>query len=252
VSLLAGAADREWGAGAVELMNAAVGGWGTAEYVAFLEDRGQSIPPPRAILVFLSGDETRRSLVSGLWTLAPDGTLTRQSKAASAPALRSVAVIPGYRYLVEHSHLAALIRSTVVNRLPAAPTEPPPDAAARQAENAKAVALNTALVQRLQHWSVARGVPLWIVATGFVNLREHAADDQTVFAVNRQFSDRAAAVFAAAGIPYLDLVPNIERAIDRSPEFRIPTDLHPSEAGARLVADLSWPWLKDRLATLKP
>ena len=245
VSRLARAADDQWGPGNIEFMNAAVGGWGTAEYVAYLEDRGGSLPRFDAVLVFLSGDETRRSAASGLWRLEADGTLTRQPRRAGGPAIRAINVLPGYRYLIEHSHLAALLRATIVNHM-SGPLSTPLDAESARAESAAGVALHLALLQRLQAWCAQRA-DLSVVATGFVNLHEHTADELTPFAMNRQFTDRAPAFFASRGIAFIDLVPEIERAIDRSSAYRIPVDLHPSEEGAQLVADLSWPMLRDRL-----
>jgi len=251
VSRLGRAVNQQSGPGDIEFMNAAVGGWGTAEYVAFLEDRGGSIPAFDAVLVFLSGDETRRSMASGLWRLTPDGALTRQPQRAGGPAIRAINALPGYRYLIARSHLAALVRATIVNRMSGPLSTPLDDVQSMNAETAAGIALHTALLQRLQDWC-ARRATLMVVATGFVNLHEHTADEQTPFAMNRQFTDRAPAFFASRGISFLDLVPEVERAIDRSSAYRIPLDLHPSEEGARLVADLSWPWLRDRLAARLP
>ena len=245
VSRLARAADDLWGPGTIEFMNAAVGGWGTAEYVAYLEDRGESLPAFNEVLVFLSGDETRRSAASGLWRLEPDGTLTRLAKRAGGPAIRAVNHLPGYLYLIEHSHLAALVRATIVNHM-SGPLSTPLEGERLRAETAAGIALQTALLQRLQAWCAHRA-GLTVVATGFVNLHEHTADEPTPFAMNRQFTQRSPAFFASRGIAYVDLVPEIERRIDQSPAYRIPVDLHPSEEGAQLVADLSWPWLRDRL-----
>ena len=53
--------DAEFGPGRFVLLDAAAGGWGTADYLFFLEDFGPQIRPD-AVLVFVNIDDIGRSL----------------------------------------------------------------------------------------------------------------------------------------------------------------------------------------------
>jgi len=244
VALLRARAAREW-PGQIELLNASVGGWGTAEYAAFLEDQGETIPRPDAILVVLSGDETRRAYLSRLWTRSPNGGLERLPPGARYSTVRLVTRLPGYLYLIEHSHLAALVRSTIVSRIGQAAV--PADERTIAQATSDGVALHRALISRLHDWSTRHGLPLWVVDTGLVN-RGHSAQEKTLSAMNRQFTDQLAELLTTLRVPYLDLEPGLEGSYKAGTVYFIPGDYHPTEAGHRLVAELSWPWLKERLS----
>ena len=55
--------DLEFGERSFNLVNAAAGGWGTADYVAYVEEFG-NIVRPDVILVFLNTDDVGRSFKS--------------------------------------------------------------------------------------------------------------------------------------------------------------------------------------------
>lgn len=245
VGKIAAAADREWGANSIELMNAAVGGWGSAEYLAFLEDRGASLPQHQAVLVFLSGDETRRARRSGLWRLE-NGALVRLPKARQGPAYRSLNRVPGYLFLIEHSHLASLARRIVLSRSTPAPEAQSGDTPMSETI-AGGVALNKAIFRRLHALCVEQRVSLLVVATGLVNLHGRTATDNDEGAMNRQFMDGAAELFASLDTPFLDLTQELEHTYAAPDIYYVPDDFHPTAEGASLVADMTWPWLRERL-----
>ena len=60
--------DAVFGAGRIALLNVGIGGSGTAEHLAFIEDFGNDIAP-RAILVFVSIDDFNRAVRSPLYRL---------------------------------------------------------------------------------------------------------------------------------------------------------------------------------------
>ncbi|HWW75864.1 MAG TPA: SGNH/GDSL hydrolase family protein, partial [Pyrinomonadaceae bacterium] len=110
VSLLQARLDEKFGAGVFSLLNAAVGGWGAGDYTAFVEDFGEQIAPD-VILVFLNTDDIGRALRSPLWDFnSADGKLARV-----VPPRRRFKVLlnglPGYQWLLEHSHLVQLLRN---------------------------------------------------------------------------------------------------------------------------------------------
>ena len=244
VARIAAAAAGEWGFGTVEFMNASVGGWGAAEYVAFTEDHGSSTRPG-AVLVVLSGAEVRRAMASGLWTMPSPGSQAIERRRVTPPFywLRALNKLPGYGSLLEHSQLAQLSRRALIGamsrRLARRRAELP------AANVADGLALTQALFRRLKAWCETRGVPLWVVTTGAMLMETPSGDGPEN--PDRVFLDQARTFFPDLGVPYLDLLPAM-RAADSTTPLLIADDGHPNEAGASLIASLTWPWLRDRLA----
>lgn len=85
VARLAASSTSEWGAGRLAFVNAGVGGWGTADYAAFLEDRGDELRPD-AVVVFIGFEDVSRAWRSPLWALEPDGTVSRRSRPSAGLA----------------------------------------------------------------------------------------------------------------------------------------------------------------------
>jgi lysophospholipase L1-like esterase len=241
VTQIGARAAQTFGEGSVAVMNGAVGGWSTAEYVAFLEDRVTSIPPPSAVLVFLSGDETRRTVVSGLWKLS-DGNLERVSTVRPKQTYRSLNRLPGYTLLIEHSHLANLARRVAFQSSQPARVALPEQKDERAIANG--VELQNALMRRLASWCAERRLPLWVIATGYISL--YGTDPE--HEINRQFMKGAPNLFVALNVPYLDLTDDLAYVFDNESRYFIPVDYHPNEEAARLVAELAWPWLSARLS----
>lgn len=237
VSRLQAAATEKWGAGRVDMLNAAVGGWGIGEYVAFLEDAGQSLRPD-AILVFLSGDEPERAVESGLWRLDQDGVPQRvRNQAQTRRALHQLNRLPGYNWLIEHSQVAHLVRraliETMMSRPGAGGDRDPPNVPAM-------LRLTEALHDRLIAWSRTHGIPLSVVGTGVFEAQgENGA--------NRRFMQSAPAFFQQRGVAYLDLWPRLTFVFEDPERYRIAGDPHPNAFVASQVAQLTWPWLEERL-----
>ena len=229
----------------IQFLNGAVAGWGAAEYLAFLEDQQASLPPVNAVLIFLSGDEARRANEAGLWSLDGD-RLVRLAKTRADRPLRSLNRVPGYTFLIERSHLVNLARREVVelvwgNATVAARSQPLSQLTERQLSDA--AGLTDALMRELARWCSARRLPLWVIATGYVNLHWDGPGHD----INRQFMASAPRLFESLGVTYLDLVGTVSPAFDAESTYFIPIDYHPNENGARLVTDSSWPWLNARL-----
>lgn len=240
VTQIGARATQSFGKGSVALMNGAVGGWSTAEYVAFFEDRGTSIPPPSAVLVFLSGDETRRTVVSGLWKLS-DGHPERVPKVRPKQTYRSLNRLPGYTFLIEHSHLANFARRVIFQR--SQPARVPLPEQTDEQSIAAGVELQNALMRRLASRCAERKLSLWVIATGFINLNGTNPEHE----INRQFMKGAPALFASLNVPYLDLAGDLAYVFDNESRYFIPVDYHPNEEATRLVAEFAWPWLNARL-----
>jgi hypothetical protein len=255
VARLQALADSELGPGKIELLNAAVGSWGSADYTAYVEDHAERFKPD-TLLVFLNFDDPRRALESPLWeTLAPNQLARREVRFDGwMPRLQAALnAFPPYPFLLQRSHLMQLARKRLMGVHDAqlrsaqgASTESPEERAAR-AE--RGVALTAALFSRLRAWSDRHGAELLVISTGYAQ----PADPEfgpylRASPENEAFAARAEAIFGELGVPYLDLAPRFAVAGASLAPFRIEGDLHPNEAGAELMAGAAWPWLRARWA----
>jgi len=243
VSLLEALARHEWPDRTLGLMNAAVGGWGTADYVAFVDDAGAGLAP-HAILVFLNAQDVRRTAASPLWTTTASGELERRQAAHPFSTAKVANAIPGYFWLIEHSHLAQFVRQAAIRRISRSA------AAVTVHTPLDQVAATEQLFRRLKAWCEANRVPLWVTTTGFAGSPTADGGDPAADP-DRLFSSRAAAFFGEIEVAFHDLGPALLAHADGSrAHLTIPDDGHPNEAGARWIAEATWPWLRGRLAEL--
>lgn len=223
-----------WGPRGVELLNAGVGGWGTGDYVAFVEDQAAAHEPD-AILVFMNDLDVSRTSASGLWRQTAAGQVERNRTVMPHSLLRSISQFAGYRYLVEHSHVAQLARQRVTKAMPGPADRP------HEGDPAFAAALAQRLFERLKAWCDRRGVELWVISIGIPPTEN--LEDQL-------FAQQADGFFAGIQVPFLDLTA-VLGADSGQPltSLQIPGDGHPNEAANQLLAEAAWPWLKARLTS---
>jgi len=108
--------DREFGEGVFQYLNAAVGGWGTADYVAYIEDFG-NIVKPDIILVFFNGMDINRSVNRGIYTLSDENKLMLKRHILKPPKLKYIInSFPCYQWLIENSHLAQFVKVSILTR----------------------------------------------------------------------------------------------------------------------------------------
>ena len=250
VNLLQTRLDEEFGPEVFSLHNAAVGGWGAGDYVAFVEDFGEEIAPD-IILVFLNTDDIGRSLASPLWSFSPpDANLTR----VNAPRSRLKTLmngLPGYQWLLEHSHLVQLLRNQA-ERLSTKPsrrgTAHPPSgpSSGHEVESAgRGKALGAALFRRLSSWCKKRKVLLLIATTGWHRPPYLGSSEPT-----EVFMSSAGSLFSALGVPFSDPSETLRQRVgDDSGLYIIQGDRHPNEAGAALIADYALPFVKSQLSS---
>lgn len=233
------AAER-FGADTVEVLNGGVPGFGLANYVAWLEEFGPDVEPDM-VVVFFNGGDIHRSVVSKLYTLRDDGTLT----ANSLPRRRLKALmnaVPGYRFLLEHSHLLQLLRRAFVPAMPSRQDTGPPPAP----QPDPAVDLGEALFARLDAWCDARDVRLVVLTTGY--------QDSAHFGARRypslRFLERAPQLFEALEVPFFDIAPPLLAQVDSLEAVSIPIDQHPNERGADVIATHAWTVLQPQIDAL--
>jgi hypothetical protein len=260
------------GAGRVQILNGAEGGWGTDCAVAFTEDYGDTIRPD-AVLCFVNSWDIGRSLFSGVFEIEDEAALKlrRGTPAQQVGGVaRAVASMPGYNWLLEHSHLAQWARNLFVrsqtegreNPLwdtgePAtAGAQPSPELERRSKpvgqdpeRDHRARVMGKALFLRLGAWCRDRKIPLWVATSGRPDLLPADGRGTPWGHTEATMAFRAVApeFFREQGIAYVDLIPEVR---DRAPDFRrlmIPGEGHPDAEGHRVLADAAWSQLRPLL-----
>lgn len=245
-------ANRVFGHEAIRLLNAGTGGWGTAHSLAYLEHFG-SVIRPRGVIMFVNWDDLTRSQKYPLYGLTPDGGLELEARSIEIPGegLREAlfGLVPGYGWLLEHSHLIQILRNLVARLIeperPDARRPPPRPTTAKTTTGATAASvaaapaqgdlLARALFHRLRLWCERNRAKLLVVTTGW------------------PMGDYGWAVRAAAaeGIALLDLRPTMGATIlPHLTKYHL-ADGHPNAAGHASIADAAWPWLEPKLADLR-
>ena len=252
VNLLQQKINSEFGAGTITLLNAAVNGWGTGDYVAFAEDFGSEIKPD-IILVFLNTDDIGRALTSPLWSFDHNKVLARTvpPKTPRSKLKQVLNNVPGYQWVLERSHLMQLARATVLGSRPINPEDgsPPPDVMTDgfytylDAETTRvATALGASLFSRLHLWCKEHDVYLVVATTGWHQPPYTESETTSAFMVG------ANALFNDLGIPFSDPSSQLwARRKNSGKTFFFPEDWHPNEEGAALIAEYAFPFLKSQL-----
>jgi len=247
-------ADEDFGAGTWQVLNGGGGGWGTADYVAYVEDFGERIRP-QLVVVFLNADDIARSTSSPVFRLSGDGQRLETGTPPPPGRLKKfLNGLPLYQYGLEHSHLLQIARKAMLrgelaresDRQTSALTRTPDEA---RVCNERAVRLVKQLFLCLRDWCDRHGARLVVLTTGFTTPTGPPDDPHRPPTENEAFLSEAAAFFAAEKIPYHNLDAGVVR--DAGGDLRpyvIPGDGHPNEAGAALIARYAWDALRPYLA----
>ena len=227
-----------FGEGAFALLNAATPGWGTADYAAFVEDFGGAIRPD-IVLVLLNADDIGRIPNTDVWNFSGADALAR-APGRRSPLKGFVNALPGYGWLLEHSHAVQLQRRAVAFPPEAeAVTRPYDEATARDTAR-----LGVRLFQRLAEWCRRRSTTLMVTTTGWHRPPYTDASDPT-----EVFMAGAPALFAELGVPYQDPSPMLlQRMAGDVTPYVIPGDDHPNEQGALVTAEALFPFIESELA----
>jgi len=240
IGRLQGRVDERFGKGRYQLQNAATAGWGMADYLTYLETFGERVAPA-LVAVFVSYDDVDRALRKPLYSLAADGRVVAHDLSGERLWLKQmIDRVPGYDWLLEHSHLAQLLRNAAVRG---------PGSGGRSAAMVPTVASSSALLSpgsdrrselahalmtHLKEWCERRNVPLLVLTTGWFE----AAGIAWLPDVGR-----------ALGDSFVNLAPRVLPVLRADPDaYRFSTDGHPNARGAALIADAAWPALERSLA----
>lgn len=254
VAKLQAMADREFGPGRFALLNGGHGGWGTSDCVRYFEEYGNDLGV-NAVIVFLNMDDIGRSLQCPNYLINADGTLTPISRSAdhSGSWMKRIAnSLPFYQWTLEHCHLVQLARRVILRGNVAAREAPTAQQLATVPQSSNCVdsvsarRFARALFQRLQQVADERSVRLLVLTTGF-----HQPASGRELEPTKLFMLMAAQDLADDGIAFHDCTDDMNKRLggDYS-SVKIDGDGHPNEAGASLIADMNWEFVRAFLADL--
>ncbi|MEO8315179.1 MAG: hypothetical protein ABI645_10325 [Pseudomonadota bacterium] len=247
VGRLQRAADDAFGANTLEFMNAAAGGWGTSDYVAYYEDYGSDLEV-QTVVVFINTDDIGRSVKSNIYSMS-GGTLQRSPPRQSSRLKRIVNSIPLYQIALENSHVLQLLRVVVLgsrhSESTGLPTEydatPIPLSIGNDSEVSTQLAKE--LFRRMFRLSRERRHKLIVLTTGWHKFKAFEPSEPTA-----AFMKIADQFFRENGIHFTDLSPEVyEMSQGRVGSISIKNDGHPDEFGARLISCAAWGVLSNAL-----
>lgn len=245
-------ADEEFGKEKFCFLNAGTGGWGTADYVAFVDDFGEEIKPG-IILVLLNTDDIGRSVKSRLFSFASETGLGVKRNVLRRNYFKGIInSIPGYQWLIEHSHLAQLLKAAALlvyeeNRAPIRPVDitKGPSSDELNVPSSYSSKLGQALFTHLKETCSRRATELYIVTTGWQSVKK----SENYREPTRVFMSQAQEFFKSLDVPFCDISPQIIKIKkETGKQYSFPEG-HPNEEGSRLIAENIWQYfLKERLA----
>jgi len=224
-------------------LNAAAGGWGTADYAKYLELFCSAITPSE-VYIFLNTDDIGRAWRSSLYKLGTDGSLVTGEGSQRNAVKTTLNRFPIYNWLLQHSHLVSLARRVYLVDLRAedktgtsnrAQIEAPSTVLRTHEELDNAVLLGEALFSKIKKDTDSCGSELTVFYTGWVRLDEEADASNPTIAFLREA--REASYFQTKGIKFYDLANSTHLAdVHHNPAaYRIPLDGHPNELGAERI-----------------
>jgi lysophospholipase L1-like esterase len=245
VGLLQAKLNSSFGKGRVALLNAGIGGSGTADHLAFLEDFGPQIDPA-AVIEMVSIDDFRRAERSGLYRLARPGSLELiRNTIHWNPLLRAMLASRLYNYFSEHSELMQLVRLAAREIAPsvANPNAPRNNREQQRLDNGasghwKAVSpqqkhLARALFHRMKIWCTTHNTHLLVINNGW---REY---------------DWLVDLLRQDGITAFDAAPYVQAKISGQLKSLTIPDGHPNADGDAVIADAMWPFIRDFIIQAK-
>ena len=247
VGRLGGYAQESFPEKNIQFLNGGGGGWGTADYVDFLEDKGEEIAP-EMVVVFFNSDDIGRSLNRFKYH-NPDSKLFKLK--------RYTENIPLYAWMLEHSHFFSWFRSRLINiamgqgkakgSAPQASGELPVPSSeiVEKPILEESQTLGQDLFIRMVKWCKQRDIPLVVLTTGwhFKFHKDPLLNEPTI-----AFMNIAEGFFMQNEVPFHDLTLGVLNVMgDDYEEYVIIGDYHPNAKGAKLIADLAWVELKAKL-----
>jgi lysophospholipase L1-like esterase len=235
VALLQRELDARAGPGRFQLLNAAAGGWGTADQLAYLEAFGPDLRLS-AVVVFVSGDDFNRAVQRRIYMVDPsgDGLIVVDRSSENSVIKKFLQGNRLYEFLLEHSAFVQLLRRAavfggvgIVNR--------PADPQLTDEEDRRQKQLATLLFRRMRLWCQQHDIQLTVLTTGWPWVKypwlERTLAEEGIF--SRDLHGGVGAVMGS-----------------QRDAYEIPDDYHPNEKGAALIKAAAWAVLEQRLLSL--
>jgi len=227
-------ADR-YGAGRYEVINAGIRGYGTDQELVLFERLVPIYHPDIVLLAFFAGNDFDDNVYGSLFAVEGDRLVRLPLSDESSPKYRYyrhqsfIQTFPGYRILIEHSHLMNFVRrwwaAKEFSRLFATAEKPDPVWEERAWRLTRSILV--AWVERAR----GRGIrPLIVMIPSWNQIyvgRDEKVDPRT---------ERVIALARARGVPVIDSRQALRAGTQaRGPVFH-PRDRHLTPYGHRLVA----------------
>ncbi len=232
--------DSAYGVGKIALLNAGIGGSGTAEQLAFLEDFGDEIAPA-AVLDFTSIDDFARAQRSSLYRLQSRDSFDLVSGMQSHNSLKdTVKNSMLYNIIIEHLQLAQFLKRSYdviyLKYTAVAPDMLHPNSPYRFTEvTDDQKRLAQALFRRMKVWCDTHAAKLTVVNNGW-----------------RRY-DWLPEMLKEENISTYDAEPQLRSMLSTEiNQLIIPNNGHPNAKGAALIADAVWPFLRNFISENLP
>lgn len=229
-------ANTFFGNNAIQFLNGAAGGWGTADMLDYLKEFGDKINP-QMVLIYFNNDDIGRSLNRHKY-YNPDSFLEKIKTTFNNSSF--------YQWLLEHSNFLQWIRKSMVNislkkssqaEVPAGENDIIiPGTSLDSNDMHRSIIMEERLFVEINNWCAKRNISLMVLTTGWFFKSSMTMNDPEFV-----FLQSAGSFFSTHSIPFYDLTPFVANEIERnSKEYIIENDYHPNEKGAKIIADNSW------------
>ena len=223
-------------------INAAAGGWGTADHAKYIELFCTQIHP-KLIVIFLNTDDIGRAYRSPLYKLE-NGKLVQGDPPRQNRLKTLLNSLPLYSWLLEHSHLVTLVRQVFLSDLVVRGKEAskeqkfefgPTTLLANPDEVVSAVILGKKLFQKIKIDTENCGADLKVFYTGWASTHDPINDLDPTMVFLREA--KHSGFFAHARIDYIDLTDteSMQPVYKDRKSHTVPGDGHPNAKGAEAI-----------------
>ena len=240
-------------------LNPSVPGWGTSDYLRYIENYCNTISPKK-IIVMLNTDDIARSWLSKLYNFKINDLNNLSSNSISLGYEKQLDTsskfhkIPFYRFLIKNSHLFVFLRQIIVdikdgnfNYFDEIDSENEKFEVAGQylpTQVDDAVTLGKMLFLRIKKLSNECGSDLMVIYSGWFDYDEsgwsnYNEKDRERLNTNPTFKflRQASVFFKKQNIEYYDLVKKMGIVHQNFNDYLIIGDGHPNEAGHKIIAE---------------
>lgn len=243
---LQSALDQTFGQRVYQFLNAGHPGSGTRDQLSYLEKHGEELDPSY-VLVFLNTDDVGLSIQSDLYNLSPsDAMLIIRNYRPVKLLLRNILY---NNWLYTHSVLLQFMHDFFYRQYHTFYNIPSqyanniiiPISDNLTFRNEFAIRYGENLFLRMNAWCKQHHVKLIIITTGFNAFYARNLKDPT-----KSFLSHAKVFFEKEEIAYYDIAIPFEK-LSKGKHFQILGTPYPNTTGAKLIAQISWPWLKQQI-----